>query len=113
MNYKCTHCGWEGEWEKTIRYPSPDGYATECPLCNYLCCELSYTRVPPTEPGWYWWRDDKILKAEPLEVTHEIWDTSTNGEDNWGSGLYANTKDGLKDIDFIGGEWSERIEPPE
>lgn len=104
MNYKCTNCELNFEiinWLDRI-----------CPCCGYKA-NVNYLSAPPTEPGWYWWRENKNHKAKPVEITYEVWDTSVNGEDNWGSGLYANTEDGLTDIDFIGGEWSERIEPPE
>jgi len=29
---------------------------------------MNWTTTPPTEPGWYWWRDSKSKEAQPLNV---------------------------------------------
>lgn len=99
MNYKCTHCGWEGE--EPAYFNSCTGTATICPLCGFIVEQLHYTCVPPTEPGYYWQRDNNIKR--PVEISEE------NGE------LVVRLF-GIDDILSLSGfdcEWSERIEPPE
>ncbi len=62
----------------------------------------SWTRTPPTEPGYYWWRFASCDKARIVEV--ELWCGS----------LVVNEFCGRESppIGAYDGEWSERIRPP-
>ena len=97
MNYKCTNdeCNFEGD---------PDRL---CPYCGWEIKQIGYTRVPPTEPGWYWIQNYKIgslLHKTPTIVFVEI-----DGEEIEVHFIDAYWSMGAGDLD---GEWSERIEPP-
>ena len=66
-----------------------------------------WTKEPPTEPGWYWWRSDTD-KPKILEV---LW----LGEQGKSLGLYV--RGGSRNLyslgDWDGGEWwPERIKEP-
>lgn len=105
MNYQCTQCEWTGEEKECGTYiptapilPSP--YKV-CPLCLSEVTKPNYTRVPPTEPGYYWYKD--IYTNEVVEVR----------DDGETLGVYSCGWDVPSTLSKCGGEWSERIEPPE
>jgi hypothetical protein len=99
MNYKCAACGWEGH--KRL--------ADKCPMCRSEVVETAYTRLPPTEPGWYWLRNYTtagIFKDTPIAINLR------KHKDN-GTLVFVYGWLGEFSLSDVNGEWSERIEPPE
>ena len=62
-----------------------------------------WTKEPPTEPGWYWWRD-----SIAQEIIHLRWDSNSDDLGYWEPGTML-----FHPADRRGGKWwLEPIQPP-
>jgi len=107
MNYKCTNveCGWEGTEYIPFRAINADEeliIGSHCPKCYSIAVENMWTKEKPTEPGYYWYRYNSYCKPEIYQLFIKL------------SVLYAaiNFYPDAMEVSGLGGEWSERIEPP-
>jgi hypothetical protein len=109
MNYRCTNaeCGWEGGSEGvagTWLSSKPQDISVRCIKCGSDAVVSNYTRVPPTEPGWYWYKNAcGYISKEVVEVR----------DDGETLGVYNCGWDVPSTLSECDGEWSARLEPPE
>ena len=120
MNYKCTNdeCGWTGEEKDCGHFTDDRGCFRLCPKCLRTVERSKYTRVPPTEPGWYWYKDENIAKENTINKHNcGVIDRYIvqRGDGYWTIYLDEYRTETYYDsgIGELPGEWSERIEPPE
>jgi DNA-directed RNA polymerase subunit RPC12/RpoP len=111
MNYKCMNaeCGWTGDESGTyfgVHMNSKEELEKDirCRKCDHRVTKINYTRVPPTEPGEYWYKDadgiEELVQIYKFPVSNNIVVLKFGDDDSYR-------------IDEMPGEWSERIEPPE
>lgn len=100
MPYRCRECGWEGHWSNEWGEGEWDMHL--CPNCKIRqCYEVDYTKVPPTEPGWYWWRYNKEDDPRVYEVNLIMGKLHIEIDEDW-----------IPINNILDGEWSDRLEAP-
>jgi hypothetical protein len=62
---------------------------------------MMWTKEPPTEPGWYWWREDATRLPYPRHVRHD------------GDGVLYVIGYQFPTVAEYGGEWQGPIAPQE
>ena len=71
---------------------------------------MKWTQTPPSEPGWYWWRQSKTWPERygSGAMPHCRWVTFQGGV------LGVFNSGSWRTFEFLGGEWwPERIPEPE
>ena len=74
-------------------------------------CSQRWSKEPPTEPGWYWWRDCYgTLTAHPVKVSRSIVYLAEGTGSEWlAFGIY----EGSKTVEeYVGVWWPEKINVP-
>ena len=77
---------------------------------NALPRRLRWTKEPPKDPGWYWWRPDKWNDAQIVFV--DRWIFCKTHRLGFSAKFLKNWKEG-HDVAALDGEWAGPIQEPE
>lgn len=72
---------------------------------------MKWTKTPPSEPGWYWWRGDggNLAQVREVIIVREFGIGPPGSRET----AYIETPEARLTAEWIRGEWwPEPIEPP-